>query len=229
MPRRTKGKGKTVMKKALKIIVDILAWVVLIFAFVITLLVFTTEKNNGVPTLLGHMPMSVASDSMSPTFNKGDLIIDEKIDDLFKLKVDDVITFYTEIDGQRVLNTHRIVEINEGDNTRSFITRGDNNEADDKIPVGAADVVGKWKGVKIPKVGKALDFLRTKEGFFICILIPVAIFFLFELYKFISVLVEIRVKNLPKRTKKQSRKKLLKNIWHNRHNLKRVLKIQWMQ
>ena len=37
-----------------------------------------------------------------------------------------------------------------------------------------------------------MRFLRTKTGFFICILIPMALFFLFELYKFILVIVEIR-------------------------------------
>ena len=37
-----------------------------------------------------------------------------------------------------------------------------------------------------------MAFLRTKKGFFICILIPMAIFFLFELYKFIVALIEVK-------------------------------------
>ena len=69
------------MKKVLSVVVDILAWILLIFAFLITIMVFGSEKNNGVPTLLGYMPMSVQSDSMSPTFKKGDLIVVKKVDD----------------------------------------------------------------------------------------------------------------------------------------------------
>ncbi|MBR0483292.1 MAG: hypothetical protein IJJ69_00755, partial [Oscillospiraceae bacterium] len=41
-------------------------------------------------------------------------------------------------------------------------------------------------------MGNVMNFLRTKTGFFVCILIPMAIFFLFELYKFIVVLIEIK-------------------------------------
>ena len=180
------------MKKVLSVIFDILAWILLIFAFIITIMVFGSEKNNGVPTLLGYMPMSVQSDSMKPTFKEGDLIIAKKVDDLYSLKEDDVITFYTIIDGQRVINTHRIVKITEEDNTKTFITRGDNNPVDDETPVSASDILGKWTNTKISGLGKFLDFITTKTGFFICVLIPIAIFFIFELYKFIAVLIEAK-------------------------------------
>ena len=180
------------MKKVISVIIDILAWVLLIFAFVITLLVFGSERNNGVPTLLGNMPMSVQSDSMSPTFEKGDLVMVKKVDDYYKLKEGDVISFYTVISGQRVINTHRIVKINEEEGKRSFITRGDNNSIDDEVPVESSDILGKWTKVKFKGLGKFMDFLTTRTGFFICVLIPIAIFFIFELYKFISVLIEAK-------------------------------------
>ena len=180
------------MKKVLSVVVDILAWILLIFAFLITVMVFGSEKNNGVPTLLGYSPMSVQSDSMSPTFKQGDLIMVKKVEDLYSLKKDDVITFYTIIDGQRVINTHRIVEISEEDNTKRFITKGDNNQIDDETPVSASDIIGKWTGTKVKGLGKFIDFVTTKKGFFICVLIPIAIFFIFELYKFITVLIEAK-------------------------------------
>ena len=37
-----------------------------------------------------------------------------------------------------------------------------------------------------------MGFLQTQKGFFICILIPMAIFFLFELYKFIFAVMEVK-------------------------------------
>ena len=180
------------MKKAVKITVNILAWIVLVFALLITLIVFSSEKNNGVSNILGYMPLTVESDSMSPTFNKGDMILCKEIDDVNDLKKDDVITFWTLIDGKRVKNTHRIVEVKNEDGAVSFITRGDNNSKDDDVPAYSSDIIGKWTEVKISGFGKVLDFLKTKKGFFICIIIPLAVFFLFELYKFIATLIEVK-------------------------------------
>jgi signal peptidase len=136
--------------------------------------------------------MTVESDSMKPTFSKNDLIICKEIDDLNSLKEGDVITFWTVIDGRRVKNTHRIVSVNVDEGSRSFVTRGDNNAVDDTSPAYASDIIAKWTDVKISGVGKFMNFLRTKKGFFICILIPMAIFFLFELYKFIVTLIEVK-------------------------------------
>ncbi|MBQ1339525.1 MAG: signal peptidase I, partial [Ruminococcus sp.] len=180
------------MKKAVKITVNILAWIVLVFALLITLIVFSSEKNNGVSNIFGYMPLTVESDSMSPTFKKGDMILCKEIDDVNDLKKDDVITFWTIIDGKRVKNTHRIVEVNNVDGSVSFITRGDNNSKDDDVPAYSSDIIGKWTDVKISGFGKVLDFLKTKKGFFICIIIPLAVFFLFELYKFIATLIEVK-------------------------------------
>lgn len=180
------------MKKAVKITVNILAWIVLVFALLITLIVFSSEKNNGVSNIFGYMPLTVESDSMSPTFKKGDMILCKEIDDVNDLKKDDVITFWTLIDGKRVKNTHRIVEVNNVDGSVSFITRGDNNSADDEVPAYSSDIIGKWTDVKISGFGKVLDFLKTKKGFFICIIIPLAVFFLFELYKFIATIIEVK-------------------------------------
>lgn len=180
------------MKKVLRIGANVIAWIVLIFALLITIIVFSSGRNNGVANLFGFIPMTVESDSMKPTFSKNDLIICKEIDDLNSLKEGDVITFWTVIDGRRVKNTHRIVSVNAGEGSRSFVTRGDNNDVDDTSPAYASDIIAKWTDVKIAGVGKFMNFLRTKKGFFICILIPMAIFFLFELYKFIVTLIEVK-------------------------------------
>ncbi len=180
------------MKKAVKIIFNVIAWIVLVLALLVTIIVFSADRNNGVATLLGYVPLTVESDSMKPTFAKDDLIFDKEIDDVQKLKEGDVITFWTIIDGQKVKNTHRITEVNEVNGTYSFVTKGDNNSAEDSLNVYSSDIIAKWTGVKIGGAGKVMSFLRTKTGFFICILIPMALFFLFELYKLIVTVVEIK-------------------------------------
>ena len=196
------------MKKVLKIVVDVLAWILLIFAFLITIMVFTSEKNNGIPSLLGYMQMSVESDSMSPTFKKGDLIFVKQVD-LYDLKKDDVITFYTIIEGIRVKNTHRIVEVQDNNGTKSFVTKGDNNPVADELAVSSSDIIGRWTGAKIAGGGNVLNFLRSKTGFFICIVIPMALFFLFELYKFIVTLVEAKKPKISQEDEEEIKKKAI--------------------
>ncbi len=185
------------MKKALKIVVDVLSWIILAIALLITILVFSSGRNNGVANLFGFIPLSVESDSMKPTFNAGDLIICREVDDIMQLQENDVITFWTIIDGKKVKNTHRIVGINETESSRSFITRGDNNPINDEMPAYAGDIIGKWTDVRLAGLGAVMNFLRTKTGFFICILIPMAIFFLIELYKFIVTLIEVKSSKNP--------------------------------
>ncbi len=180
------------MKKVLKITANIILWLIVIIALIITIVVFSSSSGNGVAHLLGYIPLTVESQSMSPTFEEGDLIICKQIDDASTLKENDVITFWTIIEGRKVKNTHRIVKINNTGNSLSFITRGDNNPIDDEIPAYQADLIGKWTNIRLSGAGNIMAFLRTKLGFFLCILLPMALFFLFELYKFIVTVISVR-------------------------------------
>lgn len=197
------------MKKALSIILNIIAWIILLFALLVTIIVFSTSRNGDTANLFGYIPLSVESDSMKPTFATGDLIIIKEVDDLYKLEKGDVITYWTIIDGQRVKNTHRIVDINEFETTRSFVMKGDNNAENDTDPALPSDIVGKWTETKITGFGKVMDFLRTKKGFFICIVIPMIIFFLFELYKFIITLVEVKKPALTEADEEEIKKRAI--------------------
>ena len=180
------------MKTVLKNMVSVISWIILIFALLITILVFSGEKNNGVSTLFGYIPLTVESDSMLPTFAKDDLIIVKEIDDISALQTGDVITFWTLIDGKKVKNTHRITDVININGNLSFTTKGDNNDVKDSLNVYPADLIGKWNNFKLNGFGKVMNFLKTKTGFFICIIIPMVLFFLFELYKLIVVIVEIK-------------------------------------
>ena len=180
------------MKNVLKGFVSVLSWVVLVFALIMTIFAFSVDKSSGISNLFGFIPLTVESDSMSPTFVQSDLIIDREIDDIAALKEGDVITFWTIINGNKVINTHRITEVHLVNGNISFTTKGDNNSIKDSLDVYPSDIVGKWTGVKIPALGGVIGFLRTQLGFCICVIIPLALFFLFELYKFIAVIIEIK-------------------------------------
>ena len=188
------------MKKILNNIITVIAWIILAFALIVTILVFSSDRNNGVASLFGYVPLTVESDSMLPTFAKDDFIIDREIDDVYTLEEGDVITFWTLINGQRVKNTHRIIAVN---NT------GDNNDIKDSLNVYPVDIIGKWTGTKINGFGKVMNFLRTKTGFFICIIIPMAIFFLFELYKLMAVIVEVKTAAKPEIDEEEIKKRAI--------------------
>lgn len=180
------------MKRVLKKIVSVLSWIILIFALIATILAFSADRSGGVPNIFGIIPLTVESDSMSPTFSANDLIIDTEITDVNTLCENDVITFWTLINGQKVMNTHRITEVHRINGNVSFTTKGDNNSVKDSINVYPSDVVGKWNGFVIPGFGAVINFLRTQLGFCICVIVPLALFFLFELYKFIMAVIEVK-------------------------------------
>lgn len=121
------------MKKWLKTVGNVLLWVFIIFAVFMTVIAFTSTKNElGVSVILGKMPITILTESMEPTLKKGDLIISHELKPEQKslLKEDDIITYAVDLDkdGKMELNTHRIVSVRKGgDGYIYYTTKGDNN------------------------------------------------------------------------------------------------------
>lgn len=182
---------KTVAKKIGAAIVDIIIAILVVLSIIISISSFTAKANNGVPDLFGYSPFSVKTNSMQPTLNAGDYIFVEECDSE-NLKVGDIVTYYTIIDGTRTINTHRIVDVYNHDGVIEYRTQGDNKETNpepDELLLAPADVIGKYNNVKIPVFGSVIDFLSTQMGFFIVILLPVLLFTLFQIYKLIAVIM----------------------------------------
>ncbi|MBQ9551147.1 MAG: signal peptidase I [Clostridia bacterium] len=201
------------MKKALSIIASVLVTVIVIFAVIMTaMVIISTKSESGMPNLFGKSVFFVKTDSMQGPqgFNQGDLIVVDLLteEEADNLKVGDVITFWRVYEGEKYLETHRIVEdvytpykkevvdgilIHGGH--KNYVTRGDNTIDIDYVSdlsgpdyANAKSVVGKWTGVAIPKIGSILDFLQQPTGFLICVVIPMAVFFFYEAYRFIATL-----------------------------------------
>ena len=88
--------------------------------------------------------LRIITDSMSPTFKAGDVIVCEKVTDPSQLKVGDIITYWVVIDGERVQNTHRITSIYDGGGYLIFETKGDANISVDPLTVHESEVLGKY-------------------------------------------------------------------------------------
>ncbi len=115
-----------------------------IFAFIALLAGF-------VMGLFKYQPIAVLSGSMSPTFNRGDAVIINKLNNREKdeLKKGDIIQF---VSGTKYV-VHRIVDItNDEYGNKLFVTKGDHNNTIDATSVALEDVIGKVSFV-VPYIG----------------------------------------------------------------------------
>jgi signal peptidase len=180
--------------KIVNVVVNVILIVAIIFAVICTYVSFVTTSGNGVPSIFGLRLLSIQTASMKPTINDGDLAISTSVEPE-DLRPNDIITYWTVINGERVLNTHRIESIYDGGGFLIFKTKGDANTVADTLTVHERELVGKYQ-FRIPGVGKVFDYLQTGTGFFIVVVIPVFIFFIFHLVQFFRVLFEYQnVKN----------------------------------
>lgn len=184
----------TTAQKVIGTIINVVLVIAIVLAVLATYVSFSTQSGN-VPAVFGLRLYSVQTTSMEPTLMKGDLVISTAVTDPQELKRDDIITYWTVIDNERVLNTHRIVEISNVSGSLGFTTKGDNNSTNDAQYVHQKDVVGKYS-TRIAGVGKVFDYLQTSTGFLLVVVIPVLIFLLYQLVQFFRVLFEYQnVKN----------------------------------
>lgn len=216
-------KGKSIWG----VISDILLIIIIIIAIIITVMTFTSKNSEaGIGNVLGYTPFAVQSDSMNsgePSgFGSGDLIISKEVKDPNELKKGDVITYSTVIDGEngkkiRGYNTHRISEIEYAGNgsVYAFVTMGDAVGMEDTVTVLPDEVLAKQvhsgidengnklTGMKISNFGSALSFLQSRTGFMICIIIPLALFFIWQIYKLIAMFMTAKAESLDEESKRR--------------------------
>lgn len=214
-------KGKSI----LGVISDVLLVILIVVAISITVMTFTSKSSEtGIGNVLGYTPFSVQTDSMSPTIGKGDLIIAKEVKDAeAELVIGDVITFYTLMQDAagntvRGFNTHRVLDIQhyQDGTIHYYVTKGDAMETEDNQKVYPDDVVAKQvgagvdesgayvKGLTISGFGNALDFLQSQLGFMICIIIPLALFFIWQVYKLITMFLASKAENISDDVKRRA-------------------------
>lgn len=179
------------LKRIGTIVISVILWAIILLAALYAFTTMATKDNQSVSRILGYTPMTVESDSMKPTFCKGDLIFIKKCD-TSKLKEGDIITFHTIIDNQYALNTHRIQKIDEVNGVRSYTTIGDNNNGvADQHVISDGDIVGKYVG-HISNLGKVMNFLSSSMGFLIVIVLPMLLFFIYQVYNLIMISIRLK-------------------------------------
>ena len=181
--------------KALKrigtVVLSVILWIIILIAALYAFTTMATKDNTNVANLFGYTPLVVESDSMSPTFVSGDLIVIRKCDPA-ELKEGDIICFHTIIDNQYALNTHRIQSIESVGDVRSYTTIGDNNNGiADQHVISDGDIVGKYVG-HVTGAGKIMDFLSSSTGFLVVIVLPMLLFFIYQVYNLIMISIRLK-------------------------------------
>ena len=128
----------------------------------------------------GYDAYVVRSDSMKPTFSTGALIVSVPSNSLLGGPVEpgSVIIFKQGTE----LITHRVVS----NDFFSVTTKGDANNAPDPHSVAMSDIKGTYL-FHIPGAGYAVNFLQTRTGWFLCVLLPT---FLLVVWIVIEILKE---------------------------------------
>ena len=114
-----------------------------------------------VPMLTGSQTYSVLTSSMAPKYAPGTFLVVKPIP-FEELKVGDIITYQIE-SGSPAVITHRITSVTaEQSGEVVFITKGDNNDVEDELPVREVQVKGKLF-YAVPFVGFVANGLGNSD------------------------------------------------------------------
>ena len=171
------------MKKAWKIISDILVWIVVItavFMMVFTIVSVNTFNRND-RELFGLRFYIVLSDSMSATdFDAGDLVVVKEVDPS-TLQPGDIISYQSQnSENYGATVTHKIrARTTDANGNPGFITYGTTTGVDDETVVTYPFILGQYQ-MALPGVGTFFQFLKTPQGYIVCILIPFLLLIIYQ-------------------------------------------------
>ena len=171
------------MKKAWNIISNVVAWTMVVVA--VCMMIFTIVSVNTFDrndrSIFGTRCYIVLSDSMSATdFDAGDLVLIKEVDPS-TLQIGDIIAYQSQNSenyGQTV--THKIrAKTTDANGNPGFITYGTTTNVDDETVVTYPFILGKYQSA-LPKVGSFFQFLKTPQGYIVCILIPFLMLIIYQ-------------------------------------------------
>lgn len=161
-----------IFKKIISIIILIILITILFVSG--TILIDSCLHPDEVPSFFGWKPFIVLSGSMETQISAGDIVVVKEIDTQ-NLKKGDIIAFKED----DVVTTHRIDEVEEKDGQVQYITKGDNNKAQDIGSVLPNQIEGVFK-FKISRLGNLAMFVQTPLGMIVCLSIPIIIIILLQ-------------------------------------------------
>ena len=171
------------MKKAWKVFSTVVVWFMVVlaaFMMVFTIVSVNTFNRND-RNLFGMRFYIVLSDSMRATdFDAGDLVIVTEVDPT-TLQEGDIIAYQSQnSENYGATVTHKIrAKTTDANGNPGFITYGTTTGVDDETVVTYPFILGKYK-TALPNVGTFFQFLKTPQGYIVCILIPFLLLIIYQ-------------------------------------------------
>jgi len=137
----------------------------------ITLIIRSFTNPDKVPSVGSIFPLIVLTDSMFPEIESGDLIICRTAEPE-EIQVGDVIAFFDPAGNGTSIVTHRVTEVTEQDGSPAWRTKGDANNAEDRMPVPGKNLAGVYSR-RIPGLGNVVMFMQTTAGLIVCVVCPI--------------------------------------------------------
>ena len=216
----TKKVDKAKVKKILSTSLTVAECILVVFLLIVSILTMGTTSYNSSEVasnpITGNSLFPVLSDSMAPTFKKGDLVYGkqfsndavERKEQLYLLKGDDtlgenkgdIISYWSMINGNEVIVTHRIRRVEQvkvgtdslGNDIYDICiyTRGDaeKNEESNVISISADKIIAKYKG-HIAGMGTVVYGLQSNTTLMFCVIVlPLIALFIWNGYSFIRLI-----------------------------------------
>ena len=191
--RERRKKIRQFINKAMKLLSYAVIVILIFFALFFAYFFVSLDLYKMNPSA-NHLPRfglyAIVSPSMYPNIKVHDVVFVMSQNNQDNIKKGDVITFISNSNVSKGLTvTHRVVDIvTNADGTKSFFTKGDNNDKADQATVSINDILGKVI-FKIPKLGKIRYVLSNMFGWVMIILLPalgVIIYDFIKLFKLLS-------------------------------------------
>jgi signal peptidase I len=157
-----------------------------LIALVIVLLLFFVLG----PRFIGIDFFNIYSGSMSPALPVGSVVMVRPVE-VSHIKVGDIIAFKTSTGSETVV--HRVIDVIDGNPSISVRTAGDANNSPDVALVTAGNIVGKVF-FHMSFLGYLSDFVRTKLGYVLLVILPSILIISLEIRNIIN---ELRLMKTP--------------------------------
>lgn len=167
------------MKMALKIASNAITAVLGIVMLLTMYAALSSRLNHGTPNVFGRQVYEVLSGSMEPKIHTGSIIFDNPHVNVKQLQVGDVITF--NVPHENIIVTHRIAQVLNVNGQPVFETKGDANPTKDTWKIPGNDVIGGYSNLTIPYIGYYLNFLKTRLGVSLLLIVPGALLIIFAM------------------------------------------------
>lgn len=147
----------------------------------LTLIVKSYTNKDEVPNFGGYFPLIVLTDSMLPVIESGDLIFCHTVEPE-EVGEGDVIAFFDPAGNGSAIVTHRVIEVVEEGGELSFRTKGDNNNAEDRLLVPADNVEGVYLN-RLGGAGNVALFMQTTTGLVVCVVLPIILLVAYDIIR----------------------------------------------